>query len=408
MMNPDQKEAVQAVLSGQNVFITGCAGTGKTFLLREMIKIVPGITITCTTGIGATLLTSNGVHAKTLHSTLGIGLGDKSVELMMERAGRKIKAAFRKIKILVIDEVSMMGASLFNKIEELGRITRESAQPFGGIQVICSGDFLQLPPVKDSFVFQSRAWAFCNFVTAHLTEIMRQSDSAFITHLQNIRIGELPADTRAFFEARLVKEKEDTTLIPTRLESTRSDVDRINQEEFKKIAVGEINEYEYEIKKFAQGFDVDMEGMNIPKTLRLCVGAQVLVTANISPEYGLVNGTRGVVIRLEEYGLPVIQCRNGDKYRIDDYLWEINDSEGTKLAEIRQIPLILGWAVTIHKSQGMTLDYATVNLSKIFMPGQAYVALSRLKNIEGLVLTERVDWGKVRASPEALKFYAEL
>lgn len=432
MLNEQQQQAVDLAKAGKNVFITGSAGTGKSFILREIARQCPQAAVTCTTGIGASLLTTGGIVATTLHSKLGIGLAKKSaLELSTDSW---VKKSFRSLEILIIDEVSMLGATLFEKIEKIAQLVLRNEEPFGGIQLICSGDFLQLPPVKDTFIFKSKAWARCGMKVVYLKTIIRQSDQEFVRHLQAIRVGVIDQETRDYFEKRHILDvavDESIPVKPTRLETHCKTVNLINHQEFQKLGASEVFTYPRTII-MRQGFteedlvaikpskpgssegeyekNAEKDG-NIPEELTLCIGAQVIISANLIPEMAIVNGTRGVVTDFEEKDddwFPVVHCWNGVRLIIRQHKWEITNRKGVEIADILQLPLILGWAITIHKSQGMTLDYARVDLTKVFAPGQAYVALSRVRGIEGLVLSNSINWRSVKADRDALAFYAEL
>ncbi len=398
-LNELQKKAISLALSGKNVFITGSAGTGKSFLIRLLNRHLPKAVLCSTTGIGATL-----IGGQTLHSALEIKLCKDPVAKMVTNPS--ILRAFKKLSILIIDEISMLSDEIFEKINEVAKIAKENDLPFGGVQLIFSGDFLQLPPVEGRFVFHSEAWKEMNFHVIELTEIMRQNDPSFILHLQNIRKGILTDETKAFFEGRTLEQQKEqlraSAIRPTVIFSHKANVEKFNQTKIQKLLETE-KEYKYKCQYFnARGSPIEEKSSHVSNEISLCVGAQVILIANIAVKKGLANGSRGV-IREFQGGFPVVEFMNGIKQQIGNYTWEVHKN-GKLVFTYRQIPLILGWAITIHKSQGMTLDCAAIDISNCFENGQAYVAMSRARTIESLFLI-RVDWSKIHTSADALKFY---
>lgn len=416
LLTPKQQDALNAARDGKNLFITGSAGTGKSFVIKKIAAIVPNAALTCTTGIGASILKTEGLYASTLHSRLGVGLAKKSAQELARSSG--VRKAFSNIGgVLIIDEVSMLGAALFTKLEEMARLVKKNKRPFGGIRLICSGDWLQLPPVNDDFVFKCDAWKQCGFQTIYLQDIIRQSDPVFVKHLQEIRVGRTTPETREYFNARVVNAEhaqrlDKDKIKPTMLETHRAGADSNNQLHYNRLKTPR-HAYPRTIQMM-DGFtveDVEIDKLNVPETVDLRVNAQVIVTSNVSPELGLVNGTRGVVVGFHSVNgvlYPSIQCRDGQIHNIAVGSWEISTPQGQIMGVVYQVPLILGWAITIHKSQGMSLDYALVNLSRPFAPGQAYVALSRIRTVEGLFIVDAVNWQRVVADADAVAFYEAL
>jgi ATP-dependent DNA helicase PIF1 len=417
-----QKLAYDLMLQGHSIFITGPSGTGKSTIIKKFVdqwgrhkKIV----ITSMTGISALL-----IGGTTLHSYLGIGLGTDSVETLTKKLQDSYfyTKRWNQIDVLIIDEVSMLSPELFDKIEEIacnlkrgrGRklLSIEHEQPFGGIQLILSGDWLQLPVVNnDSFCFESSKWNKCIHQTVCLTEIMRQSDIEFQTVLNDIRFGKVSKRAKQLLNSRVnIDLSNDLGIEPTEIYTTNADVDRINQRELDKLNVGEIEFYEYDmeitlleyVKNSSYVIERYRKNCIAPPVLQLCVGAQVMLLHNLSLEDGLANGSRGVVTKVIE-DIPVVKFLNGEERVIDYHVWEYEENE-KKIVKIKQIPLKLAWAITVHKSQGCTLDLACVNLANIFEYGMAYVALSRVKTKEGLSVID-INYEGIRAHPKAIQFY---
>lgn len=321
-----------------------------------------------------------------------------------------------KLDVLVIDEVSMLSPTLFDKLEELARRVRMNSKPFGGVQLILCGDFLQLPVVgEDTFCFESNGWKKCVEEVVHLIEIMRQDDPEFQKVLNELRYGLVSENSKKLLNSRLkVELKNDLGIVPTRIYTTNSEVDFINEEELDKLAVDEkVIFYEYEMEVEVYKYEASKPSIIdnfkksciAPAKVQLCIGAQVMLLCNLDLENGLANGSRGMVVEFINE-IPVVLFLNGEKRIIDRFVWNIEEQE-KKIASLIQIPLKLAWACTVHKTQSITLDYAVVNLNNVFEFGQSYVALSRVKNKEGLSI-EDIDYLKIRAHPKAVAFYRTL
>jgi ATP-dependent DNA helicase PIF1 len=411
-----------------NFIVTHNTACVKMFV--EMYKNSKIIGITSTTGISALLF-----GGTTLHSYLGIGLGKLSVNALVSKINNKgyLKKRWNDLEILVIDEVSMLSPVLFDRLEETARIVRNDSRPFGGIQLILSGDFCQLPCVGESdFCFEAKSWNECIDKVVYLDKNMRQKDEVFQRCLSEIRVGKISEETKNILNQCVNKELEnDYGIKPTRFCSTKNTVEKINQSELDKFAETE-EFYEYEmnvsyttdsiIPKPLLRFIANQDSQSVkevieqtinshkknctaPEVLQLCVGAQVMLLCNTHIETeGLANGSRGVVIRFED-DLPVVKFLNGKEILIGYHTWEVVEHTNKKIMDISQIPLILAYALTIHKSQGCTLDYAEVDLSEIFEYGQAYVALSRVKELKGLTIHGSINFDKIQAHPKAVEFY---
>jgi ATP-dependent DNA helicase PIF1 len=432
-MNAAQQAAFDAIEAGKSIFLTGPGGTGKSYLLNELWKrSTKEISLTAMTGCAALLLNSK---AKTLHSWAGVGLGTDVVPLLVSKIRKSRRAALRWLKtdILVIDEVSMMTPDLFEKLDEVGRkVRRNELMPFGGLQIVLVGDFFQLPPIStESFVFESPLWKKLGLETHELTEIVRQKDPIFQAVLNEARHGELSKASFRLLRKRMNLDYKSLTVQPTMLFTRRVEVDQINARELKKLTT------ERHVFKATTVFNPSANTAGLTVTspevqtavqkldgnaaytpeLVLAVGAQVMLLFNMNHEAGLVNGSRGVVvdfkklepkeddkafIKKDETLMPVVEFKSGDRRIIDYNTWEVQDFPGVLR---KQIPLKLAYAVTIHKAQGATLDCALIDVGdKTFEYGQAYVALSRCKDIESLYVHD-LDAAAFRANPKVKEFY---
>jgi ATP-dependent DNA helicase PIF1 len=406
-----QMEAYNSIKKGQNVFLTGSAGTGKTSVIKSYVKeygFKRRIAVTSTTGTSALLL-----GGTTIHSYLAILLGKESLSQLYNRISSRpfTLSKWTKLDCLIIDEISMLDPDLFDKLENLARLLRKNDKPFGGIQLVLSGDFLQLPCVgTDNFCFESKSWNRCIDKTFVFTEIIRQADIEFQTCLNFLRFGVVNENVINTLNPRIgVELINEFNIKPTKLYSRNIEVDALNDYELDLLASDgrEFYEYNREIKKIKsnltdQYIERAKKNCNAPENLQLCVGAQVMLLINMDMEAGLCNGSRGIVIDIIE-DIPVVQFLNGVSRTISHYTWNIQEGNET-LMKIIQIPLRVAYATTIHKSQGSSLDYVEIDLSDIFDYGQAYVALSRVKRLEGLSIID-IDYDKIVAHPVAVHFY---
>jgi len=384
-----QTSALNILKSGQNVFITGSAGTGKTYLLNLYIQylkerqIYP--TIVAPTGIAASHL-----KGQTIHSFFALGIRDTVVdngyiEFLLDKS--YLKSRFSKLKVLIIDEVSMVSPEIFSSMDKVLRAFKNNPEPFGGVQVVISGDFFQLPPVsrefkEKRFAWQSPVWKSLELKSCYLQEKFRQNDKRLIEVLDEIRTGTVSQKSRDMLDSRYMKEL-NTEFTPTKLYTHNVDVDRINLEELHKLE-GKPRVFKYSSKGSAKNIEKIFKTALVLEELTLKKDAVVIFIKN-NPEKYYVNGTTGVVIGFEE-DIPLVKTSTGQKVRVVAEDWTIENEAGESIATVTQVPLRLAWAITIHKSQGMTLDAAEIDLSKTFEVGQGYVALSRIKNIEGLKL----------------------
>ena len=424
-LTSEQKQAFDAVIEGKSIFITGPGGTGKSYLLKLIYDLVPQLThkkvaVTALTGCAALLL---GPHARTLHSWTGIGLGKEPSRYLagMVRRSKKGIERWTKTDILVIDEVSMLTPELLDKLNTISQIIRRNSKPFGGLQIIFVGDFYQLPPVfKESdcsFAFESPTWSSLIQDTIHLTKIHRQADPVFQAILMEAREGSLSQESLVILESRKDLKWKKLKIRPTLLFTRRNEVDQVNDINIKMLLANEsIDRQEYtvspaissgmkaDVKKAIEKMDKD--GQYTP-TLMLAIGAQVMLLINKDFDLGHVNGSRGFVTGFTETGprLPIVQFKNGDPIAIDYHTWASNENEGITR---KQLPLRLAYAITIHKAQGSTLDSALIDIGRsTFEAGQAYVALSRVKSLEGLYIWD-IDPLAFRTHPRVSQFYKNL
>ena len=414
-LSEKQKDALNKITKGYNVFLTGPGGCGKSTIIKLFYndyKDCKNIGITSTTGTSAILI--GGV---TLHSFLGIGLGKDSVESLYLKIKKKayMFKRWRDLDTLIIDEISMLSPQLFDKLELLARKLRNNELPFGGIQLVLTGDFLQLPCVEtEEFCFQAKSWDKCVKYPIYLTEIFRQDNNNFQKCLNEVRVGKLSKESIDILKSRVnIDLVNSNGIIPTKIYSLNVDVDNENQKELDKLSSKNTNleffEYELEaniLKKNLKFVDEKIKKNCVaPQNLQLCIGAQVMLLYNIDLEMGLANGSRGIITKFED-NLPVVKFINGVECSIDYQEWVIEEN-GEKIISITQIPLKVAYAITVHKSQGLTIDFAELDLSDIFEYGQAYVALSRVKNLEGLSI-KNLNIRKIIANKKAVEYYENL
>lgn len=440
-LSETQRDIFDAYVQGKNVFLTGPGGCGKSYLLKHIIEHARSdkkrISVCAMTGCAAILL---GIGSKTIHSWAGIGLAKKDDNLIVTAvmSNKFKKYNWVKTDILIIDEVSMMSKRMFELLDQIGKRTRKSIKPFGGIQLIFSGDFYQLPPVnkqienkdESAFCFESCLWGETFDEQILLDEVFRQTDDEYIRILHQIREGKLYKAEVETLRGRLIKnldvdDKENIThngLKPVKILPTKHVVQKINQREMNQL-IGEaftytyIAEYnpdtaittsEYYRKPTAQQLTFEesyiVTNSLFEKELTLKCGSQVMCVVNLDIETGICNGTTGGVVGFKEQH-PIIKFNNGITKVIAPHEWK---SETIPGFTIKQYPLILAWAVTIHKSQGSTLESAEIDIgSDVFAPGQTYVALSRVKSLNGLYLRS-FNHNKIKTCPKVSSFYEQF
>lgn len=406
----DQELALALLLSGKSILLTGPAGSGKTHVLREFIRTSKkrgkSVSVTATTGLAASHL-----GGSTIHSWSGIGISDELHPDFFEYLSKTRKDTIKKTDILIIDEISMLHDYRLDMVDRVVRSVREELdEPFGGIQVVFSGDFFQLPPVNrvgnvaGSYVVTSEVWQELDIAVCYLKEQHRQDDEGYLDILDSLRRNKMRRHHAEQLLGRTGAEIDDFEEV-TELHVTNIDVDRINQRKLDNI--------DKPLQKFymsSTGATTYVESLKraclAPETLELKKGALVMFLKN-NQEKKYVNGTIGRVV--DFHGLttfPIVELRDGRTIMAEPEDWEMRDGN-RKRAGLTQVPLRLAWAITIHKSQGMTLDAARIDLRKAFVPGMGYVALSRVKNLESLSL-HGINKTALQISPEALEIDAWL
>ena len=384
-----QQEALNILQTGANVFLTGSPGSGKTYTVKAYIdwlrehSIEPAIT--ASTGVAATH-----IHGMTIHSWSGIGITEHFTPFEIDRIAGKEQIAKRiqKTSVLIIDEVSMLSGSVLDAVDAVCKQVRGNEMPFGGIQVVLVGDFYQLPPVAGrgkqvTFAFESEAWRSLHVITCYLTEQHRQDDGQFLSLLSAIRAGNFAEDESELLQDRFTKVEEISLEIP-RLYTHNADVDRLNEAQLA-VLPGNGHVYTMESNGKASVIEGLKRGCLSPERLTLKEGAIVMCTKN-NNALGYANGTIGKVVGFDtDTGYPMIETRDERIITISPVEWVVEE-EGKIRARIAQIPLRLAWAITVHKSQGQSLDAAAMDLSRAFEYGQGYVALSRVRTLEGLHL----------------------
>lgn len=425
-LNTEQKLCFDAAMSGKNLFISGPGGVGKSYVLRciteEFKKRSVNHRVTASTGISAV-----NINGATIHSLLGTGIIDKSKAvraLLGTNAHHKAIERLQRVRTIIVDEVSMLSGDYVQMMDFWLKQVRSSPDSFGGCQIIFCGDFLQLPPVekgaakKYRFAFQCPAWQDANFKCVDLHFSFRQEDQVFVNALNRIRFGTFPVEVRKILRPCIGKVLNN----PTHLVSTNKEANAIN---FQKLMTHPGTEYkhkpvfEFHNQKMKRNQEWSENAQNrlirdslTDNPLRLKIGVPVLLLKN-NPIDGYVNGSRGIVVDVQLMKTGIIDCvnmklDNGKTVTVERNEWSLVNSDNEVDLSMVQFPMRLGWALTIHKSQGLTLDNVEIDLSRSFACGQAYVALSRMKSLEGLALTDAIDPAIVKAEPELVAFYDQI
>lgn len=407
-----QEEALKILKNGHNVYLTGAAGSGKTYLLNAYIHFLKSrgisIGVTASTGIAATHM-----EGITIHSWAGIGIlrtaSDPQIQDIV--GNKRIARRLQKTQTLIIDEVSMLDGDRLDLLEKIARLARGSWKPFGGLQVVLCGDFFQLPPVSRSnepspkLVYDSAAWRNLDLRVCYLHEQYRQGDKELLSILNAIRDSSVDETV-----VNRLRQTRSTLFLPNplsrfvRLYSHNPDVDSENERELAGLP-GQEYAYSMETRGVPAIAESLKRGCLAPEKLLLKKGAAVMFVKNHF-EKGYVNGTLGTVNGFTQAGLPVIILPSQKEIIAEPTTWSV-DENGKTLAQIEQIPLRLAWAITVHKSQGMTLDAAQVDLSRCFERGMGYVALSRVRSLAGLRVMGFNNMA-LEVSQETLAFDQEL
>jgi hypothetical protein len=398
-----QQEALDILKTGKSAFITGAAGSGKTHLLREYISYLENhdvpVGIAASTGIAATHM-----GGTTIHSWAGIGVRDRLTDSDVTEIAEKsyLRSRFQNTRVLIIDEVSMLHHFRLDLVDRVLRAARDIDLPFGGIQVVFCGDFFQLPPISRSneqqarFAYHSSVWQELSPAVCYLEEQYRQNDRQYLSVLLSIRANDVTEAQYELLQSRFGKKLE-APMEPTKLYTHNIDVDVENDRELAKLP-----ETDHTYMMTSNGREPIVMALKksclAPEKLRLKVGAKVMFVKN-NFEEGYANGTQGVVESCG-YDSVVVRTVRGSRINVVPETWRVDDG-GKFLAEIQQYPLRLAWAITVHKSQGMSLDAAEIDLSQSFEMGMGYVALSRVRTLEGLSI-KGLNQMALRVSEEAL------
>jgi ATP-dependent DNA helicase PIF1 len=405
-----QQEAFDTFLNGSSFCLTGPGGTGKSYIIKHIQEHCKTNNIPCAitalTGVAASL-----IGGQTLHKWSGLGLMDKRIDTMVAiiKNTPATLARWESIKVLVIDEVSMMNQDMFELLNVVACRVRNNKSFYGGIQMIFCCDFAQLAPINGNYAFESPLWQkeLANH-TIYLNHILRQDCPEFVKMLGEIRLGIVGDDSKRALNSRLNK-KSDGPITPTMLYPHRRTVEDTNVKKLdelksiKKLFTSKDSKYEFSSKLTVNAIAKDTETLEerCPKKITLCEGAQVMLTVNMDTEKGLVNGSRGVIVGFTGSN-PDVLFDSGHRLSISPTTFECQTQ--SSIVRRVQIPLVLAWATTIHKCQGSTLTHAITDLRDIFCSAQGYVTLSRLKSLDGLYLTG-IDYSKIKCDPRVKLYY---
>lgn len=384
-----QSKALAIMKSGRNVFLTGSAGAGKTYVLNQYIQYLKehriGVAVTASTGIAATHM-----NGQTIHSWSGIGIKDhiSTRQLALLKEKKYFTKKMDSVKVLVIDEISMLHRNQLDLVNKVLKYFKGNQMAFGGIQVIFAGDFFQLPPIgndleesREKFAFMSDAWLETEPAICYLTEQYRQTENELNQILNEIRDGRVSERSIELLKTRLEVHPEDGEM-ETKLFTHNADVDRINLQYLNQIGTSS-KHFKANFKGNPALIEVLKKSVLALENLELKRDARVMFVRN-NYEAGYVNGTMGTVNGFTDKGFPLVRTFDNEIIEAKPETWAIEDESGKALASFTQIPLRLAWAITVHKSQGMTLDSAMIDLSRAFERGQGYVAISRLRDLNGL------------------------
>ena len=383
-----QDQALYIMSQGKSVFLTGPAGSGKTYVLNKLIRKLKKqgkeVAVTASTGIAATHL-----GGSTIHSWSGLGIRDSlsTQDRAWLTSNAHLVKRYNMADVLIIDEVSMLHGSRLDMINEACKLLRDDDEPFGGLQIILTGDLFQLPPVNrgggpDDFVHGSQAWQELDPVTCYLETQYRQSDGALLSVLEALRTDAFDELHEELLRERIGVQPTPDTVV-TRLYTHNINVDEINDRQLQDLE-SDVEIFEMDSTGRKQYVEQLQKSVLAPISLELKTGAEVMFVAN-NFGAGFANGTRGRVVEFKD-DLPVVELHStGKRIKVEQNTWRYEE-DGRERATVSQLPLRLAWAITIHKSQGMSLDAAQIDLSRAFTYGMGYVALSRVRSMEGLYL----------------------
>ena len=402
------QEKALAVLREQkgNVFLTGHAGTGKSFLIREFLKDKDRkqFPVLASTGTAAVLLSG-----RTFHSYFGLGIFEGGVQSTIERAldNKRVVKRLREAQGFVLDEVSMISGPVLRAAEAIARLARKIHAPWGGLRVVATGDFAQLPPVgattsRREWAFLDEVWTASEFVMLPLHTAMRTKDPEYLRVLQDVRVGQLSEDVRCYLNRKLDPESaQDEVAKATVLFPHRAPADQLNMSRLARLGTP-LHEIQTQYTGEARALESLKKNAPIPELLQLKEGALVMIRIN-DPSYKYVNGTLATVQKVGKLTLG-LELKNGRGLELEKHSFSLQDADGNVLASALNFPVSLAYATTIHKSQGATLDHMICDLRRLWEPGQAYVALSRLRSGDGLAL---LGWeeSSIRTDPDVVAFY---
>ncbi len=401
-----QIKALELLETVDNVFLTGVAGSGKSFLLQHYLKDKDSKAYPVVASTGAAAVLINGV---TFHSFFSLGIMEGGLDKTIVRAlkDKRVKKRLKKVKALIIDEVSMISGVTLQAAETIARLARESTAPWGGIKIIAVGDFGQLPPVSfgsrpKDWAFQSPTWKNSEFKIAYLNTVMRSKEESFLQVLNYIRNGQVNDIVTKFLDSKV--RKPDSSFAGTILFPHRQSVEDYNLKELANLP-GDVMTFKTEYVGNAKFLEAMKKASPVPEILQIKIGALVMIRKN-DPMLNYVNGSLGNV-KSAKVGELKIKLLSGKTITLEPESFSYMNAEGEVVSSAQNFPINLAWATTIHKSQGVTLDAATMDLSRVFEAGQAYVALSRVRSADSLFIS---SWRPqaIQASKEVAMFHAEI
>jgi ATP-dependent DNA helicase PIF1 len=419
-LSKEQSDAYRAVADGKSIMITGSAGVGKSLTLRAIIDFIQRnyksseFGVTSTTGCSALL-----IKGSTLHSFLKVGLAKESAKHLFNKLSDFSRKRLKQLRILIIDELSMMDRDLFEKISEYLKYVKGLNKPFGGIQLILSFDMAQLPPVnKSGYCFESEIWNELKLRCFNFTKSFRQEDTHFVDILNKLRFGHCTEEIFMELKELLFTEYDDETIEPMKLFSTNRMVESVNNKKLEILSkTSKLHKFPIiPISNNKKLIETESKRANISDDLTLCIGAQIMVSYNIYPKDSVVNGTMGVIKEINKidnsYNVVIYVYSTKNEHVIPYIPFEYQEFDRSNNLKTKIIfnylPLRVAYATSIHRSQGQTIDYAEMDLgSSVFAYGQGYTAISRCKKMENIKLLD-IDADSFKCDPKVIKFYKDL